>query len=320
MSGLRTPSDADPYSLAEFIESWMLISAEPKLSNPELRGLFPAGQEPSDIEFSDGRGEIERRSDLMGSGYPYAVSSRGVERRTSNLTAVYDFLLLMSLKDTPVRIEKSFHRSDAIFDAVVREAARARLGKTAVAIDFGYPPRNGRPTDFSKAVSWVGDLIGVGDRDLDRPGDSNDDGVDVIAWDPVGDGRVGFPVYLIQNTVRMDYAKKPKDIVPARWVQWLRLPKEPHTGFAVPFAIPVGDDRWPEITTVADLPFDRVRLLMALAGSDPTAWAEYAAIESFNTIELRRIRSDDPATSQLSVARPRKPKKAYEDVRDRRSR
>lgn len=310
MGHILPPKDTDPYSIAEFIEATMLQSEETYFSVSEIRSGFLAGQQPTDTEISFGILEIEHRHSIMGLKYPFSSDGRGVARVVTPGTEIYDFLLLMSLKDTPIRQDADYQRSDRLFDAIVREAFRAKLGKGAIVFDFGWPPRGGRPADFSEAVTWAGKQLGVGDRDLDRPENYKDGGVDVIATGPFQDGRPGgSTVYLIQNTVKQDYIKKPRDVDPSRWKDWLRFPIAPSIGFAIPFTVPENDDRWLEITATSHMTMERFRLTLELGPVDVTEWAEYEDIVEFNSTEKKNIDDLEDDRKQPVIVRPRKVRK-----------
>lgn len=305
MSSVQVPEDFDAGTLAEFVEAHLLIDGDDYLSATEFLALFPAGQQPSDTEVQFGFAEVERRSKSLGTRYPYVATGRGVRKFEGDEFAPYEFLLLMSMLKTPVRIDLGFERSDPLFDAIVREAFKAFLGPASMAVEFGYPPRNGRPAGFSEAVSWLGGLIGLKDLSMDRPSTLKDAGVDIVAWRPLDDGRVGFPLYLIQNTVQLKYASKPRDVLPSQWHQWYHLPREPLVGFAVPFAIAPGDDRWRQIAAVCDLPFDRMRLMSELKDAMVHSWPEFADIIKFVSKEKMAI-ADGADYAGPAISRPRK--------------
>jgi hypothetical protein len=140
---LETPGDFDAHSLAEFIEAELLMSGDDYLSAAEVRGLFPAGRQPSEVELEDAFSEIERRAATFGRLYPYAVDERGVLFDRSPYSNVYAALLLLSLKGTRLRVEKDYPRSDPIFDAITHAAFRNGFGPGAKALVLAAA---GRPT------------------------------------------------------------------------------------------------------------------------------------------------------------------------------
>lgn len=284
-----------------------MFSADDYLSLSEIRGLFAVGNQPSDDELAFAFAEVERRSDLFGSHYPFAVDRRGVMIDSGTAGYLYFMLLLLSLKGTPLRANRDFPRSDAIFDAVTREAFRVEFGHHAQALNFGWPPRDGRPSDFRKAVAWVASRLGVGLTRDPIPDHYLDAGVDVIVWRPFGDGRNGFRVLLVQNTVQLSFSKKPFEVRPRNWSKWCDFGSEPGVGFAVPFAMPEGDRWWDGVVEAANLVLDRGRIMEALSDVSPTKWKEWPEIERFVVGEINEVRllgAFSPEAT-VSVARPR---------------
>jgi hypothetical protein len=220
------------------------------------------------------------------------------------------------MENTPMRIDRDYGESDPFFDAIVREASARLFGDEGQSLVFGWPARDGRPTEFSAAVSWVGQKLGIPDGVVDRPTEEKDAGVDVIAWRPFRDGRTSYPVFLFQNTIRADYAVKVREVEPSMWRDWLRFGTMPSVGFAIPFAIPIGDDRWLKISYTADVILDRLRIAEHI-NQLRAPFPELDAIRSFNAGQVRLIISGD-YEEQITVSRPRRQRAS--DVRDRRVR
>lgn len=310
MTRVDPPSDFDNHSLAEFIESELLFGVDDYLSISEIRGMFPVGNQPSDVELSFALAEIERRVREFGGHYPYLVDERGVFIDRSPWSSLYSFLLILSIKGTEIRATKGFPRSDPLFDAVVREAFRSERGPRARTLIFGSPARDGRPTRLDLAVRWVAESMGLGVREgAEIPTHTGDSGVDVVVWRPFPDRRNGFQVMLVQNTVCWDFRKKPRDVRPKKWYLWIDLGTEPGVGFAVPFSMPVGDIWWDEVTEVAALVMDRGRLLHALEGEDPRLWAEWEYIREFVHTEIEAAQR---GSLDLKVPRARRRKSSEE--------
>lgn len=212
------------------------------------------------------------------------------------------------MKGTEFRRKVDYGRSDPLFDAVVREAFKTEQGENARAIIFAWPPRGHRPSGFRDAVGWAATQLGVEVRSVGEiPDHYKDAGVDVIVWRPFPDGRIGFQISLIQNTIQQDFGKKPRDVVPTQWHAWLKVGAIPSVGFAIPFSIPDGDIWWHDITNETAVVMDRGRIMHSLRGVDPAGWPEWPDIVGFVERELAAARS--PATiagGGLEVARPRR--------------
>jgi len=313
---IALPVAFDRHTLAEYIEVISLVNPVEHLSPSELRSHFPSGQGPAATEINLAFAEIEQRARSAKGVYPYHISDGGVVRVEALLTPAYDLMSLLSMESTPMRIQGDYTESDPLFDAVVREAAAKFLGSEGRSLIFGWPARDGRPTDFGAAVTWVGRQIGVPDGVLDRPTEEKDAGVDVISWRPFGDRRTGFPVYLFQNTLRADYVNKAREVVPSMWHQWLRLPRLPSTGFAIPFVVPQGDDRWQKLTYSADVVMDRLRIAKEISLLS-TGFPELYQIRDFNAKQIEQIITG-AGSPPVSVARPRRQRPSkYRDTRTR---
>jgi hypothetical protein len=304
IADVTPPAAFDPNSLAEYIEIVFLVNPVEHLSQSELRAYFPSGQGPASAEISLAFAEVERRASFIGKLYPYRIADSGVIRNESDLTPVYDLMLLLSMESTPMRVARDYTESDPLFDAVVREAAAKTLGPEGRSLIFGWPPRDGRPSDFGQAVTWVGEQMGIPDGVLDRPSEEKDAGVDVIAWRPFGDDRTGYPVYLFQNTIRADYASKAREVVPAMWHSWLRFGHLPGVGFGIPFVVPGGDDRWEKVAFSADIVLDRLRIAKEInALTHP--FPEIESIRTFNAEQVDQI-VNGTLPQPVSVPRPRR--------------
>jgi len=301
---IATPAVLDAYSLAEYIELLMLVNPEDHLSPSELRSHFPSGQGPASADISLAMAEVERRAAIAAPVYPYRVSDGGITRLESQLVPAYDLMSLCSMENTPMRLEAEYGESDPLFDAIVREATARIWGDEGRSLVFGWPPQDDRPTGFSEAVTWVGTKLGIPDGVMDRPTEEKDAGVDVISWRPFADGRTAYPVYLFQNTIRANYVNKVREVEPSMWHSWLRFGRMPSVGFAIPFAVPHGDDRWLKLSYTADIVFDRLRIADHLKGLT-SPFPELDAIKAFNEKQIASI-VNEPAPHPVSISRPRR--------------
>jgi len=309
---VEMPTDFLPESLADYIEVKMLFDDLPWLSQADLRNDFMSGQQRSAQELDFALGEIERRSTTCGRAYAYRKVQEGVERQVNEMTVIHDCLMILSLQGTQLRREAQYSRSDPIFDAIVEEAAVAYLGTGAQSVIFGWPARGGRPIPFVEAVSWLGSQMGVPDGVMDRPPAHKDAGVDIVVWKPFGDCRTGFPVFLIQNTIKADYAYKGHDINTSDWLSWLRFGTPPGRGLAIPYEVRRGDDRWAIMNGSVDLILDRERIIEKL--SERGSFSRLSDLTRFVNEELEGARSGGPVRSPAT--RRQKPSQ----WRDRRAR
>lgn len=303
MRSVAVPVDFDSHSLAEFIEARLLLGEDDFLSIAEIRGEFPSGSKPSDLELEDALAEVERRSADFGALYPFRSEHRGVRIDRRDSSSLYACLLLLSLRGTPLRASGDYRSSDEVFDEIVRVAFRNHLGSGARALTFGTPPRGGRPGRFSLAVAWVADALGLEMRSTAINDDYQDAGVDVIAWRAYPDGRNAFPIILVQNTVEFEYRNKPRDVRPSQWRDWIAVGAQPRVGFAIPFAMPSGDPLWDHINLDVDVIMDRGRLMHELSSEVPTGWELWPQIKAFVDHESQ----DQPEAEGVRIVRRRKP-------------
>lgn len=300
------PAVFDAAELAEYIEMLMLVNGSERLSAAEVSSSLPAGQQPTSAQISFAFLELERRRTCGGSAYPYSVQGRNVARIKSAMSPVYDFMLLCSMEHSPMRTVRDFGVADQLFDAVIREASAQIFGRDGRALVFAWPARDGRPKNFSAAVSWVGQQLGIGDGNGERPTDEKDSGVDVIAWRPFPDGRGGFPVYLYQNTLRIDFTLKAREVEPAMWRSWLDFNTfglHPNVGFATPFALTDADDRWRTIGYSASPILDRLRIAGLVDQRQP--FPELSLISEFNAQQLAGIAAGNTGGKVVGAVRRR---------------
>jgi hypothetical protein len=305
VSWVEPPEDHDPHTVAEFIESELLLSGDEYLSFSELRGLHPAGRQLTDDEMSFAIAEIEARERSGGSKYPFTVIDRGVGHDSTEQGELYRFLLLLSIKGTPMRVKADYQRSDPIFDAAVREAFRNIHGKAARSLVFGWPPRDGRPGSFPRAVEWAAEQIGLEMRGGTIPDHKRDAGVDVIVWRPFEDQRSAFTIVLVQNTVQMAFVKKPRDVDPNEWRDWWQIGTAPSVGFAVPFSMPRGDIWWEDVSKAANIVLDRGRIISELDEVDASQWPEWQSLRRFVAEEIKVIRTAGSVQDSLQMTVPK---------------
>lgn len=317
---LAVPETFDAHTLVEYVESLMLVEDISHLSMTELSNRFPAGQRPSAADIGLIRSEIRRRRGILGDAYPYRADSEGVARVASQ-SAVYDFVLVISLEAAPYRVEQRFNEINRLFDFLIREALQAHLGPGSEAVRFGTPVQDGRPEDFIVAVTWLATRMGVAEGVMDRPPDDNDAGVDVVGWKHFADHRTGFPVILVQGTTRLDYEEKVGRIPTNSWKRWLDLGPEPGTGLAIPFMVQVGDDRWMKVTTETGILFDRLRICDLLRTRDLShfgEWTELATVTAAERTRLAIVETKSTASKKVRVAKPRRQKDSVHRTNQRR--
>ncbi|CAL8974066.1 hypothetical protein CELL_01689 [Cellulomonas sp. T2.31MG-18] len=306
MTLIGPPASSDPFELANYIEAELLVSADANISLAEVRDTWTSGQAPAEEDLEFALGEIEQRAKAIGRLYPYSVTAGGVTLDRSPVGVIYAFLLLLSLRQTPLRTKGDYERSDPLFDAVIREVVLAALGAGSVAVVFGWPPRGGRPAKFPKAIKWLARQIGVKRRSKEAYKESRDAGVDVVGWRRFPDPQIAFPILLVQNTVQRNFVKKPRDVIPGDWREWLRIKANPQVGFAIPFLMRPRDPWWERAGADMTYVWDRRRIAWQLSDARPDEWPEWPEIVRFVEDELAGLREVARAQPVDALDRPRK--------------
>lgn len=269
---LDLPDIEEISEVADWFELLMLINEFDQISRAQLLDRFVAetGATAQELEpqinflFM----EISRRRRIAGFSYPLIVDDLIVKTNKQPCTEFYKFLLLISIKKSPLRKRRGFKEVDQIFDNIVCEAVKIYFGEGTETLRFGWPPSDGRPKKFTKALEWLsvktGINVGIG---ASSPA-NKDGGVDVVAWKPFSDKRTAFIIALIQCTIQLDWFPKGKDIVDHVWLSKLDTGRFALTSLAIPFIIEKNFDKWDDLRRTVNLIFDRLRLSEVLSRSD----------------------------------------------------
>ena len=246
--------------VADWIETTLLARGTRPLGHDELYALADVELQLGAPQVGLGLGVMKRRSDLLGSKYPFNVHDVAVLCRQGSTELPYSGLLFLTpdgvARQTVLRDTSS--EMEILFERVTEEAVRNLWGPFGRALRFGWPSESGRPQEFNAAVTWLAKQIGIEPGIGFRPPRRKDGGVDVVAWRPFPDGRGGVPLLLVQCTLQSDILPKASDVDTRVWASWLLLDFDPITALAVPQTIPVGT-LWDQIA-LKGMILDRVRL------------------------------------------------------------
>jgi hypothetical protein len=210
---------------------------------------------------------MKRRADVLGRLYPFHIDDLAVRVDASRAQGIYAALLFLSRTSsgTPWLGASSIAQHAELLELVTCAALKKLLGEESQAIPFGWPSKVGRPAEFQNAIPWLADLMGLEVGSGFRPPRRKDGGVDVVGWKPLGDGRSGFPISLVQCTIQQDFVSKARDIDLRLWAGWLALDRDPLTVLAIPRTVAPGPT-WNEVSANSVL-LERIRLTR-LCGSD----------------------------------------------------
>lgn len=266
---VQAPESTDTHSIAEWIEAVMLVDGEDDVSVAEIMARFVSGRRPPREDIEGALGLIEIRSVRAPAMYPYRVVGERVVRcgHPDSGTAAIDestfaFLKLACLQGAPWVLEGRAAEVGGLFDYPVAAAMEQWLGSGSRSCVFGWPPRDGRPSAFAQAVSWLADQLGLPDGDQDRPVDYQDGGVDCVVWKAAPDGRSGIPIWLVQASVEHDVVAKASVAIPLEsWKRWIKFGAGPVTVFASAHDVPSGSNHWMQLNDLVIQVADRGRLL-----------------------------------------------------------
>ncbi|MEX2120645.1 MAG: hypothetical protein WD847_13715 [Pirellulales bacterium] len=225
--------------------------------------------------------EIRRRQQILGGGYPFHLTGNILQYRPSS-TLVYEFCLAVS--QSPSLNQGDYARLPVAFERLVRDVLVCFLGPGTNGVRTGWPPdgheiRPPRFKDVSRqlhsATGATGEWWWSPDNNLPHDPDSRhvkDEGLDVVVWKGIADGRPGKLFVLGQCACGNDYQTKFYDISAdfAKLKKWMKPLSfaTPLRVFSTPRHIP-NDAFFAEVNREAGLTFDRARIaLLAVEAAD----------------------------------------------------
>jgi hypothetical protein len=283
---LTVDSPYAPSRRTDKVADWIEVTALRRGTSLGAQALQDLGNEVgfSAADVALGMTTMRRRARLLGSAYPF-MAGAGIAARQEAPERVWTALLLMSA-DSPVRASLDITAAAEHLERITAESVRTLYGPGTSSVRFGWPSEDGRPADFSQAVQWLAQRMGVPTGGAYRPPHMKDGGVDVVAWRPFPDGRSGFPVLLAQCTLEKDFAHKAADIDLRLWSGWLAMDVDPATALAIPDVVPAGEE-WNRLAA-RTVVLDRIRLASLLAG-DESPRPRLAAVFSWLEESLRQV-------------------------------
>jgi hypothetical protein len=222
--------------------------------------------------------EIDRRVVLMKDAYPFEVIKGSLSYQPSK-TGVYEYCLAAARN--PKGAHEGRPRASAIFEWIARDVLTLHLGTGALGFRTGWPPyefesRGVRAKQTLEALNaktsefrWAPEHNHPQDPE---PKDLKDVGLDVVAWKPWPDGRLGQLFAIGQCACgKNDIGRKGQELSLERLKTWLRpvCYAPPLRCFLLAHHIP-NTIELQDLSKEAGLVFDRARLVM-LAESNPEA-------------------------------------------------
>ena len=230
-------------------------------------------EEDSDLAFdealetrvADAAEEIDRRSAIIGEGYPFSFNGTVVTASNAwdDEALAYVFLLLMSAEGLP-----GLDNGRRLFEQVVTAALGQYL--TGESLRFGFPHRTPVPSHPDDAVNYLAEQIGqrrIFTRQVRK--NEKDMGVDAVAWKRFSDGLPTKVVLLANCSTGANWSSKLGELSIEKWKRMIDFGCDPVQVFAVPW-IPSPED-WLNIVDFGNMVLDRARTASLLAGWDATA-------------------------------------------------
>jgi hypothetical protein len=281
LATLRDPVASDgPKEHADWLELLALHSSDGNSSYQDLvaslrrAGTVDAvserrqpdqGSEISQQLADSAFAELDTRSRSCGDQYPFVVADQHIQLRNTELSAgPYAFMLM--LKAFGVKAGPRTVRGATNFEELAAIAASNYLGGEdagAKRYHFGFP-RRVTPGGFRAALDDLCHVLGEGGGSRSRPSrrHQKDAKLDLVAWRPFEDQRIGKLIAFGQCAAGDGYDAKATELVPQQFCRlWMREPPmvQPLVFFFVPRC--VDDEEWETIHAIGNtLLFDRCRI------------------------------------------------------------
>lgn len=220
-------------------------------------------------------GHLEYRSAVCGDFYPFSLSEDGRVLQSLALTDehyLYLFLLLAAnLTYVGVRDRLSLAYD---FELISQVALSSYMSPASHVYLFGKNPRNtGRYSGhvWSKINTLASDIgeSPICSKNDFHPSDTGDEGVDLVAWAPLGDSAGALLVVLGQCACTEQWDEKQHTSHAIRWQNLIRFKARPISVVFIPLCFRKANGAWFRPHDITDsIVLDRVRLLYALQRVD----------------------------------------------------
>jgi len=281
---LYLPSDTnDPIVLADWLELVALTASDHNSSQADLeRELNRLGVEGADSICSEAMTELEMRISAAGQGYPFTFSGTLLELRGKwQSYTPYVFCLLLSFCDDAQRKVTNVQH-EVLFEKLCCIAAKEYIGGDVRR--FGHP-RDGveMPAGFVEALKGLcREVCEWSCSHVGRTHSAKDGGLDLVAWKPFPDRRIGKLILFGHCASGANWQDKIGELDPnAFCTQWLGGDRSPIVkSFFIPHLLRVDD--FEKHALRAHLFFDRCRIAYLVGnaelpkdtGRDTVRWCE----------------------------------------------
>lgn len=227
-------------------------------------------QDVAATSIGDAWTEMARRQESMGEGSPFVVESRDVSRFALwSERPSWSFCLFLSLQTwyrswfkrlrDRNKLTADYTEQGELFERLTEECLVA-IGW--VTRRTGWSP--GQPAGIKIVVQAVAEELGepqIQDALEDWITEhANEEGLDLVCYDPFPDGRGGRPLYFFQCASGGNWHDKLQTPDPDLWRRIISFTTIPQRGFSIPFALHSKEFRQ-KSGRVNGMMLDRYRLL-----------------------------------------------------------
>lgn len=257
---------SDSTILADHIELVVLAHRGENFSRGRILQITDQYWDADEAEVSFAMSVLEQRANILGDRYPLRVNQSFAVFEKD--VPIYEALLGLTRtnwfysKTTQVAIN-----AEKEFEHIAEGCLRDFFGQGTETVNFGWPSDIGRPMEFSPAVTWLANRIGLSVGNSYRPPRRKDGGVDIFVWRNFGDNKPGIPLMLVQATVQLDVLSKTRDVDRRIWSSWLSIDADPLVALAIPGTLS-NTEVWNEISCNSLL-LDRLRLTKLAGANSP---------------------------------------------------
>ena len=210
--------------------------------------------------------ELRRRQSWIRRGSPFSISSSRIERvRSWRQVAAHTFCLLLSLaewyRDWAHQFGSDYTEQGELFEELMKESLTKQFNDWQIKLTGWSRTRTQR---LRQIVDEVASSLGETTGNILRwtRENANDAELDLLAYRPFTDGRVGIPVYLMQCASGRNWRDKLHTPRLETWKRIVEFTAEPKKAFATPFAL-LDDEFIQSCSLVNGMLMDRYRILAA---------------------------------------------------------